>query len=43
VALAHQVAVHLYWALREASEEGSLVRMRGSPANSVVDVSASLP
>ena len=41
VALARILAVRLYWALREASPHRSPVRMPGSPAQTLVDASAS--
>ena len=42
VALARQLAVRLYWTLRQAREEAPPVRMPGSPAQTLVDASPSL-
>jgi transposase len=42
VALARQLAVRLYWTLRQASKAAPPVRMPGSPAQTLVDASPSL-
>jgi len=42
VALARQLAVRLYWMLRQAREEAPPVRMLGSPARTLVDASPSI-
>jgi transposase len=41
VAIARQLAVRLYWVLRQVSKAGAPVRMPGSPARTVVDASPS--
>jgi hypothetical protein len=37
VAIARQLAVMLYWMLRQQKDYAQLVRMQGSPASGVVD------
>jgi transposase len=42
VAIARQLAVRLYWTLRQASETTPPVRMPSSPARTLVDASPSI-